>query len=279
MGIYSDQLQEFLAGAGILFEGSFHVTGDDASTLLFYAAHDHAEVRGFDDDADAAGLQKGIESVTDLLSESFLYLESTRIHIDDARDLTQSDHMFGGEIPYMNLANEGEKVMLTERIEFDIFNDDHSLRVGTEEGRIGFDASDIELRPVARGHLAPGFEEASGSILEPFTGGILSEFLEEANDEVLMFFTCLFLAFPGEFHPLRCRDIEDAVTVLSFPIKCVDVLFVSLFVELHRAAGVEDIIDKAVSLFRRIDDSKMFWFMTREFGSDDRATFGDSEDP
>lgn len=254
------------------------MAGDDLGTLLFDSSHDHAEVRGFDDDADAARLEEGIERIADLLSESFLDLEPAGIHVDDPWDFAEADRMFGRQITDMHFAHEGEEVMLAERVELDIFDDHHPLRVGIEDGRIGLEAPDVELCAVACGHLAPGLEEACGRIFETFARGILSEFFEEADDEVLVFFTRLFLTFPGEFHPLCCRDVEDAVFIFPLPIERIDALFVAFFVERHGTTRIENIVDEAVRLFRRVDNGEFFELVSRELGSDDRTALGDTKD-
>jgi hypothetical protein len=52
-----------------------------------------------------------------LRSDVLLGLETTRVHVDDARDLRQTDNALVGEVSQMRPTNDREHVVFTERVE------------------------------------------------------------------------------------------------------------------------------------------------------------------
>lgn len=148
--------------------------------LFFHSPHHHAEVLGFDDDADTLGLQDGFQCIADFLPHPFLDLEPSSEHIDDPRDFAEADDVLMRDVPHMDLAEEGEQVMLAEAEEFDIFDDHHTLRVDGVQSLV-YDGLQILL--VARSEVLIGRGGALGSSSESGTVGIFSQGLEEFLEE------------------------------------------------------------------------------------------------
>ena len=98
------------------------------------AAHDRAQVGRLDDDADALRLEPVLEELRDLLGEPLLDLEPARVHLDDARDLREPDHPAARDVGDRRRPEERQQVVLAERVERDVLDDDH-LAVGDVEDR------------------------------------------------------------------------------------------------------------------------------------------------
>ena len=78
-----------------------------------------------DDDDDAEGIECLLDTVLDLRRQALLYLQATSEDIDDAGELREPRDVAVGDIPDVDLTEEGQHVMLTERVEVDILDDNH----------------------------------------------------------------------------------------------------------------------------------------------------------
>ena len=88
--------------------------------LLLDAAHRHAEVRAFDDDGDAQGIDLLADGVGDLAGEPLLHLQPSREHVDESRDLAESDDAALRDVRDVALAEERQQMVLAEAVEVDV---------------------------------------------------------------------------------------------------------------------------------------------------------------
>src|SRR5258708_6443565 len=102
--------------------------------LLLYAAHHHAQMARFDDYADALRFDYLLDSFRDLGGEALLDLQTPREKLDQARNLTEADHLAVWNVCHVHLAEEWQHVVLAQAEHFDVFDDDH-LVVGDAEER------------------------------------------------------------------------------------------------------------------------------------------------
>ena len=98
-------------------------------------AHHGAQVGRLEDDADPLRLQPFLQELGDLLGEAFLDLEPARVHLDDARDLREPDHAAARDVGDRGGPEERQQVVLAERVERDVLDDDHLAVVDIEDRR------------------------------------------------------------------------------------------------------------------------------------------------
>ena len=77
----------------------------------------------------SGGLEAAHERLGDLGSKVFLDLEAARENIDNARHLGKADHLAVRKVGDVRSPNEGKKMMLTQRIELDIFDQNDLARI------------------------------------------------------------------------------------------------------------------------------------------------------
>lgn len=107
-------------------------------------------------------------------------LETTREHVDDARDFTETDDFFVWDVADVDFAREGEKVVLTEGVALDVFYDDHAVGVGGEECAVD---DFFEILIVSGGEKCHGVSATFGCFLESWSGGVFADFFEEGGEE------------------------------------------------------------------------------------------------
>jgi len=61
----------------------------------------------------------------DLLSETFLDLETASKHFRNAGEFGETEDLAVGDIPNVHLSEERHKVVLAERVDFDVADDDY----------------------------------------------------------------------------------------------------------------------------------------------------------
>ncbi|KAI1696481.1 hypothetical protein Ddc_20396 [Ditylenchus destructor] len=105
LSLLLDQAEEFAAGGRVFVEFAQHHRGDHGRILLFDAAHHHAHAAG--------------------------------IHFDDARHLGQAQYAAVGQVGHVGLADEGQHVVFTERIQLDVLDQHHFAVVRAEQGTVG----------------------------------------------------------------------------------------------------------------------------------------------
>lgn len=168
----AQERESFLAGGRVIPEHALHGARDRVAVLLFDPSHHHTEVEGLDDDRHAERLEALHEILADLRGEALLHLQAPGVGIHDPRDLGEADDLFIGDVGHMRLAVEREQVVLTERKELDIADNDHLALLGRKES-LADDLVDIHL--VARGQKAHGFGVALGGVHKPLAAEVLAQ--------------------------------------------------------------------------------------------------------
>jgi hypothetical protein len=85
------QGQELVARGFAVAEGTQHGAGHGAGVLLLDAAHHHAEVASFADDANTQGIDAFLDALRHLLCQALLDLQAASEGIDNPRDFAEPD--------------------------------------------------------------------------------------------------------------------------------------------------------------------------------------------
>mmetsp|Transcript_29315 Transcript_29315/g.97021 ORF Transcript_29315/g.97021 Transcript_29315/m.97021 type:complete len:304 (-) Transcript_29315:16-927(-) len=140
------------------------------------AAHAHAHVRRLDDDADAAGPAGLGDGLGDLRREPLLHLQALREHVGDARELGQAQDLAVGDVGDVALAEEGHDVVLAERVELDVLDEDHLAVVLGEDRAV---EHVLEALRVARRAVHQQLGHAPRRVLEALAARVLAERVED----------------------------------------------------------------------------------------------------
>src|ERR1700694_1509850 len=167
-----DQAHELRPRLGIVLENAQHAAGENAAVLLFDAAHLHAEMIGLDDDAHADGFQVLVQTLSDLRGHPLLHLEAPAVQLDQARQLAEADQPAARDVADMYPAEEGQQVMLAERVHLDVLDDDHVF-VGLGEGGIAEDV--IDRHAVAAREELEALLDPLGCVAKALARGVLAE--------------------------------------------------------------------------------------------------------
>src|SRR5215472_8292471 len=167
-----DEGEKFVAGLLVFAEGAEHGAGDGGGLLLFDATHDHAEMAGFDDDANAFGAELFFDGAGDLISEALLNLQAAGVHVDEARDFAEAEDFFLWNVGDMAAPEEGEQMMFAEAVELDVFDHDHFVVADGESGAV---ENGVGVLTIAAGEKTQGFLEALGRAAQAFARGIFAE--------------------------------------------------------------------------------------------------------
>src|SRR5579862_4997104 len=178
---FADEGEEFVAGV-LLLEDADHGRGDRRGVLLLDAAHHHAEVAGFDDNSHALRGDDVLDGVGDLTREALLHLEAASEDLDKTRDFAESDDLAVGDVGDVHLAEEGQHVVLAERVHLDVLDDDHLVIVDVEEGVV---EDGVGIFVVSLGEEGQGFLDALGGALEAVTGGVGVEAADDLAVDLL----------------------------------------------------------------------------------------------
>ena len=87
-----------------------------------------------DHDAHAPRLESAAERLGDLLGHPLLELESVREHGHQAGNLAQPDDAALGQIADVDGSKKGQHVVLTQRVERNVLDQDHLVVVLLEHG-------------------------------------------------------------------------------------------------------------------------------------------------
>ncbi|MNF99712.1 hypothetical protein D3C84_826230 [compost metagenome] len=126
---------------------------------------------GLDHHGDTGGVGDLLHGFGDLPGEVFLDLQAAGVHVDDPRHLRQPQHLAGGDVGHMRLADKGQQMVFAQRIEFDVLDDDHFVIVGGEQCAVDhfFQAFLVAVTQVLH-----GLGRALGGIQQTFALGILT---------------------------------------------------------------------------------------------------------
>src|SRR5947209_4406367 len=114
------------ARARVFAEAAAYGRGDGDRAGLLHAANGHAGVLGLHDDHHADRLESVEERVGNLGGQALLNLQAPRESLDQPRQLRQPDDAPRlRDVCDVALADEGREMVLAERGEADVFDDDH----------------------------------------------------------------------------------------------------------------------------------------------------------
>src|SRR5260370_33990128 len=85
------QREEFVARGLVFAEAAEHRAGDGAGVLFFDAAHHHAEMLSLAQHTDAARGNSVGDGGSDLLGQTFLYLQPAGVHMHHAGEFCVAD--------------------------------------------------------------------------------------------------------------------------------------------------------------------------------------------
>lgn len=89
---------ELGTGALVTAEDAKHGAGGHTAAVFLDAADHGAHVDAVHHDGDASGLEHFMDKLGDLAGHALLYLKALGEHIDDARDLAESDDFAVGDV-------------------------------------------------------------------------------------------------------------------------------------------------------------------------------------
>lgn len=135
MEVHPNDMHKLLAGFRVFHEGTGEVGGGGDGVLFLDAAHGHAHVLCFYDYSDTEWLEGVLDAVFNLLGEAFLNLKATCVGIDDTWYFAEANDLAIGDVGNVGFSDEGYEVVLAERVDFDVFDDDHLTVVFVEHGR------------------------------------------------------------------------------------------------------------------------------------------------
>ena len=131
-----------------------------------------------DDDGDTRRLQYFHQRIGDLHSQLLLDLQPPGEDIDNARDLGQADYPAFRDIGDVRLSDEGKKVVLTHRVELDVFHENDFARVGIVDRAVN---NFVEILPVSIGQELEGARGPIGRSLQTIALRIFTNGLEQAE--------------------------------------------------------------------------------------------------
>jgi len=181
VGALTDERQELGARFVRIAEATEHGGSDGFRMLLLDAAHHHAQVAGFNDDANALRLDNFLNGFGDLGGEALLYLQAAGEEFDEARNFAEADDFAVGNVGHVHFAEERQQVVLAEAEHFDVLDDDHLvIRDGEERAfQQGFG-----IFGIAAGEELHGLANALGSLQKTFAVRVFAEANEHFLDEV-----------------------------------------------------------------------------------------------
>jgi hypothetical protein len=200
----ADELEELLACARVVADHAGEAAGGQARARRVHPAHGHAAVLGFDDDADALGLQDLLNRLGDFRRQLLLDLQAARKAVDDAGQLGDADDAVVRQIAHMGPAQERQHVVLAEAHHADVAQH-HQLVVAADlvEGPLEIFAG---IHVVAREQLLVGARDTAGGVQQALAVGVVPRPFDQSADGG-------FGLFLGDFPALFVRhDFLRVVT-------------------------------------------------------------------
>src|SRR3954452_18465527 len=153
----------------------------DASRLPD-AAHDRAQMGRFDDDADALRGESLHQEIGDLLRQPLLDLQPPGVHLDHARDLREADDAAVRDVRDVGRPEERQEVVLAERIERHVLDDDHLGVLHVEDRAVD---EPLRIDVVTGRQLDVHPVNALGRALEAVAIGVLADLGQDLADRRL----------------------------------------------------------------------------------------------
>ena len=125
------------------------------------------------------GCEAVLQELGDLLGQALLDLQPAGVHLDDARDLGQADDPPARDVGDRRGPEERQQVVLAERVERDVLDDDH-LAVVDIEDRVVDQPLGIDV--VAGGQLGVHPVDALRRSDQALAVGVLADLLEDPPD-------------------------------------------------------------------------------------------------
>src|SRR5581483_1774017 len=104
--------------------------------LFFDAAHHHAEVARFADDADADRVDNLLDGLRYLLRQPLLNLQPPREDIHDPGNLAEPHHLILGQVGHVHLPVERQQVVFAKTEELDVLDHYHLVILHVVEGPV-----------------------------------------------------------------------------------------------------------------------------------------------
>src|ERR1700730_221113 len=168
--------QEFVAGLFVVAELTEHSAGHGLTVLLFYTAHLHAKMPGFDDDADALRSDFFFDGLGNLAGHALLNLQAAGEHVDQARDLAETDDPLARQIRDVGFSEKRQQVVLAEAEEFDVLYQHHLVIADAERCSV---EEVVYVLMIAAGQEFQRLFITLGCLTESFALGIFADKLDD----------------------------------------------------------------------------------------------------
>ena len=133
---------------------------------------------GLDGHGDTGRLDDVTDGIGDLHRQVFLDLQASCIHVDDTGDFRQPDHLAARQIGDVRATDEWQHVMLAQRVQFDVLDDDHVVVLRAEYGVIHYR---VKVLIVAAAQECHRLRRAFRCLDQPLALQILSQALDDSG--------------------------------------------------------------------------------------------------
>lgn len=175
----SDEREELLARLLLGPEATQHGGGNCGRAGLLDTAHRHAHVASLHHDGDTTRADGLHDGQGDLLCEAFLNLKAAREGFGDTSELAESEDELVGDVADRDLAGERDEVVLAEREDVNVTDDDHLLVVLGEDGIVDH-VNQTLLVSLRHPHERLGVTLRSAE--EALTVGVLADTLKNSSE-------------------------------------------------------------------------------------------------
>src|SRR5438552_1129427 len=107
----TNEREKFIARLFVVAKRAEHRAGNSLAVLLFHAAHLHAKMARFDNDADALRRDLFFDRARNLAGHAFLNLQPPREHVHKPRHFAQAQNFFRRQIGDVRFAEKRKNVM------------------------------------------------------------------------------------------------------------------------------------------------------------------------
>src|SRR5256885_13521832 len=168
----TNERQKFFARLLVVPERAEHRARYGLAVLLFHAAHLHAKMARFDDDADALLRDFFFDCLRDLAGHALLNLQPPREHVHEPRDFAEAENFFRRQICDVRFAEKWKHMMLAETEKFDVLDDHHFVVTDAECCAV---QNGIEILMIAASQKLEGFFKTLRSFAQSFAVRIFAD--------------------------------------------------------------------------------------------------------